>query len=130
MEQYKISKLLSNSTVSKFVAKKWVEVNDLSSDQYSVYKNIKFKTSMLRSDLCDYSDAYIVVKGIINVTGTNANNRRNKKLTFKNNAPFRSCISKINNTFIENVEDLNIVVPMYNFLEYGGNYSKTSRSLW
>ena len=82
------------------MAKKWVEVNDLSSGQYSVNKNIKFKTSMLRSDLCDYSDAYIVVKGIINVTGTNANNRRNKKLTFKNNAPFRSCISKINNTFI------------------------------
>ena len=111
------------------MAKKWVEVNDLSSGQYSANKNIKFKTSMLRSDLCDYSDAYIVVKGIISDRGTNANNRINKKLTFKNNAPFRLCISKINNTFIENVEDLNIVVPMYNFLEHVDNYSKTSRSL-
>ena len=74
--------------------------------------------------------SYIVVKGIINVTGTNANNRRNKKLTFKNNAPFRSCISKINNTFIDNAEDLDIAMPMYNLLEYSGNYFMTSRSLW
>ena len=78
----------------KFVTKKWIEVNS----QYSANKKIRFKTSMLRSDLCDYSDAYIVLTGMISVTGINANNRRNKKLTFKNNAPFRSCISKINNT--------------------------------
>ena len=97
IEQYKISKLLNDSTVSKFVTKKWVEVNDLSSGQCSVNKNIRFKNSLLRSDLCDYSDPYVVVKGIISVRGTNANNRINKKLTFKNNVPFRSCISKINN---------------------------------
>ena len=112
------------------MAKNWVEVNDLSSGQYSVKKNLKFKTSVLRSDLCDYSDAYIVVKGIINVRDTNANNRINKKLTLKNNAPFRSCISKINNTFIDNVEDLDTVMPMYNLLEYSDNYSKTPGSLW
>ena len=82
VEHYKISKLLNNSAVFKFV-KKWVKVNDLSSDQYSANKNIRFKTSMLRSDLCDYSDAYIVVNGIISVTRTNANNRRNKKLALK-----------------------------------------------
>ena len=70
MERYKISKLLNDSTVSKFVTKKWVEVNDLSSGQYSVNKNIRFKTSMLRSDLCDYSDAYIVVKERISVRST------------------------------------------------------------
>ena len=70
MEHYKISKLLNDSTISKFVTKKWVEMNDLSSGQYSVNKNIRFKTSMLRSDLCDYSDAYIVVKGIVNVKAT------------------------------------------------------------
>ena len=69
---------------------------------------------MLRSHLCDYSDAFIVVKGRVSVRGTNDNNRRNKKLTFKNNAPFRSCISKINNTFMDNAEDLDIVTPMYN----------------
>ena len=63
MEHYKISKLLNDSTISKFVTKKWVEVNDLSGGQYSDNKNIKFKTSMLRSDLCDHSDVHIVVKG-------------------------------------------------------------------
>ena len=85
---------------------------------------------MLRSDLCEYSDAYIVVKGIISATGTNANNRRNKRLTFKNNVSFRSCILKINNTFTDNSEDLDIVMPMYNSLEYSANYSMTSGSLW
>ena len=72
--------------------KKWVEVNDLSSSQYSVNKNVMFKTSILRPDLCDYSNAYIIVKGKITVTGKNNDNRVNKKLVFKNNAPFRSCI--------------------------------------
>ena len=81
------------------MTKKWVEVNDLSSGQCSVNKNIRFKNSLLRSDLCDYSNPYVVVKGIISVRGTNANNRINKKLTFKNNVPFRSCISKINNIY-------------------------------
>ena len=95
MECYKISKLLNDSTVLEFVTKKWLEVNDLSSDQYSVHKNVRFKTSILRSDLSDYSDAYIVVKGIINVTGTNANNRRNKKLAFKNNAPLDHAYQKL-----------------------------------
>ena len=69
---------------------------------------------MLRSDLCDYGNADIVVKGTISVTGTNNANRRNKKLIFKNNTPFRSCITKINNTFVDNAEDLDIVMPMYN----------------
>ena len=71
---------------------------------------------MLRSDLCNYSDAYIVVKGIASLTGTNVANRRNKKLIFKNNVPFRLCISKINSTFTDYAEDLDIVIPMYNLL--------------
>ena len=71
MRNYKISKLLNDSTVSKFVTKKWIEVNDLSSDQYSVNKNIRFRPSMLKSDLFDYSDAYIVAKGRIGVGGNN-----------------------------------------------------------
>ena len=75
---------------------------------------------MLTSDLCDYSDQYIVVKGEITVEGNNANNRENKKLAFKNIAPFRLCISKINNTLIDNAGDLDIVMPMYNLLEYNG----------
>ena len=70
MEHYKIPEVLNDYTVSKFVTRKWIEVNDLSSGQYSVNENIRFKTSMLRSDLCDYSDAYIVVKGRISVLKT------------------------------------------------------------
>ena len=85
---------------------------------------------MLRSDLWNYSDPYIVVKKRATVEGTNPVNRRNKKLTFKNITPFSSCISKINNTFIDNVEDLDIVKPMYDILECSGNYSMTSGSLW
>ena len=72
---------------------------------------------MLRSDLCDYSDVYIVLKSRINVTGTNNTNRRNKKLTFMNNASFLSCIWKINNLFKDNVEDLDIIVLIYNLIE-------------
>ena len=84
---------------------------------------------MLRSDLCNYSDAYIVVKGAFTVVRGN-NDAYDKKLAFKINVPFISCISKINNTLIDNVEDLDNVMPMYNLLEYSKNYLKTSGSLW
>ena len=110
------------------MTKKWIEVNDLSSGQYSASKNIRFKTSMLRSH--DYSDAYIVVKGRISVRGNNANDQENKKLNFKNTASFRSCVSKINNIFTDNSEDLDVVMPMYNLLKYNDNYSMTSEILW
>ena len=76
MEHYKTSKLLNSSTVPKFQTKKWIEVNDLSGGQYSANKNIRFKTPMLRSNLCDYSDAYIVVTGEISVKVTNNTNRK------------------------------------------------------
>ena len=102
--------------------KKWVQVNDLSSGQYSSSKKIRFKTSILRSDLYDYSDAYIVLKGKINVRAT-------ANTAFKNNAPFRLRITKINITLIGNVKDLDIVMPMYNLLEYSQNYSMTPGSL-
>ena len=85
---------------------------------------------MLRLDLCDYSDTYISVQGTIALVGTNSNNRRDKLLSFKNNAPFRSCISKINNTFMGNVENFDMVMWAYNLLEYGDNYSITSGILW
>ena len=84
---------------------------------------------MLRSDLCDFSDAYIVVKGTI--TFVRPNNAKRKKATaFKNNAPFINCISKINGVKIDNAEDLDVVMPMYNLLEYSKNYRKTTGSLW
>ena len=89
---------------------------------------------MLRSSLCDYGDSYILVKGNITVNNTAAGgaaaNNTNKKVIFKNCAPFTNCISKINNTQIDNAEYIDIVMPMYNLIEYSDNYSKTSGSLW
>ena len=84
---------------------------------------------MLRADLCDFSDAYLVVKGVITVTEPD-NAKRNKSVAFKNNAPFINCISKINGIKIDNAEDLDVVMPMYNLLEYSKNYRKTTGSLW
>ena len=135
----KFAKLINTAeeisdNVSKFTTRKWVEVYDHSDNDYRENKKIKFKTWMLRSDLCDYSDAYIVVKGNATLTvdrGTLPNvNAYDKKIAFKNNAPFISCISKINGELIENAEDLDIAMPMYNFLEYSKNYRKTSGSLF
>ena len=84
---------------------------------------------MLRSDLCDFSDAYIVVKGTITVVRPN-NAKRNKSVAFKNNAPFINCISKINGVQIDNAEYLDVVMPMHNLLEYRKNYKKTTSSFW
>ena len=84
---------------------------------------------MLKSDLCNFSDAYIVIKGDITVGAPN-NAKRNRAVTFKNNAPFINCISKINGVKIDNAEDLDVVMPMYNLLEYSKNYRKTTGSLW
>ena len=116
MEYQKITNLLD--------IKKWVEVHDQlgsADDRYKPSKQIRFITSMLRSDLCDFSDAYIVVKRSITVTNPD-NNAHDKKLAFKDNALFVSCISKINNTLIDNAEDLDVVMPMYNLLQYNKNY--------
>ena len=131
MEYQKITNLLSNipDKVPRFIAKKWIEVHDQSGKTYNINKQIRFKTLMLRSDLCDYSDAYIVVKG--KITATNANNDAyGKKLAFKNNVQFTSCILKINNKLIGNSEDLDIIMPMYNLIEYSKNYRKTTGTLW
>ena len=119
-----------NKDLSKFVTKKWIEVYDQSQGNYDVNKEITIKISnMLRSDLCDFSDAYIVVKGDIAVTNPN-NAKRNKAVAFRNNAPFINCISKINGIRIDNAEDLDVVMPMYKLLEYSKNYKKTTGSLW
>ena len=88
---------------------------------------------MLKSSLCDYSDAYILVKGTITVNNTGtaaASNNRNIKLIFKICAPFTNCISKINNTQEDNAKDIDIVVPMYDLIEYSDNYSRISGNLW
>ena len=133
MEYQKIKNLLANTSykVLCFITKKWIEVHDQSGtapNRYQPSKEIRFKTSILRSDLCYYSDASIVVEGTITVKNPD-NAAYDKKLAFKNNAPSISCNSKINNTLIDNAEDLDIVMPMYNLFEYSKNYSKTTRSL-
>ena len=84
---------------------------------------------MLRSHLCDYNDAYIVVKGDIIVDGIQNRDKCNRNLVLRNNAPFISCILKINGALIDNAEDLAVVIPAYGLLEYSKNYSKTSGSL-
>ena len=97
---------------------------------YSPNKEIKIKTSMLRSDLCDFSDTYIVVKGTMALEGDNDANKQKTNLAFKNNAPFINCVLKINGVKIDKAEDLDVVMPMYNLLEYSKNYRKTTGSLW
>ena len=98
--------------------------------------DIRFTTTMLRPNLCDYADSYILVKGTITITGAGANagerqaDEKDKGVTFKNFVPFTKCISRINNIDIANAHDIDIVMPMYNLIEYSDNYSKTSGRLW
>ena len=106
----------------KFRTKNWVEINDESRGIYNVNSQIKFKTIMLKSSLCDYSDAYILIKGTITVNNTAAAdtdaNDINKKVIFKNCASFTNCISEINNSQVDNAKDIAIVMPMYNLIAY------------
>ena len=139
MEYDKINNLLlseESEKLSKFVTREYVKVNSLSGT-HNENKSIRFKTPMLRSDLCDYSDVYILVNGTITVTANgdnnNANNirdKRNRPLILKNNAPFVSCITRINGELIEDTEDSDIVMPMYNLLEYSKNYRKIIGSFY
>ena len=135
MEYDKINNLLGSESenLSKFVTREYVRVNSLS-NTYNENKSIRFKTSMLRSDLCDYADAYILVNGTITVTAAaganNIRDKKNRKLILKNNAPFVSCITRINGELIEDADDLDIVMSMYNLLQYSKNYRKTIGSLY
>ena len=136
MEYQKIAHLLNDgsSKPSKFKTRNWVEINDEARGTYSPNKQIKFKTSMLRSSLCDYSDEYILGNGNITVNNTAADgadaNNDNENVIFKNCAPFTNCISKINNADIDNAKYIDIVMPIYNLIEYSDIYSKTCGSLW
>ena len=136
MEYQKIANLIDDTSnqPSKFRTRNWVEINDESRGAYNVNSLIKFKTTMLKSSLCDYSDAYILIKGNISVNNTAAAgaavNNTNKKVIFKNSAPFTNFISEINNRQIDNAKDIDIVMPMYNFIEYSDNYAKTTGNLW
>ena len=125
----------TSDNLSKFRTRNWIEINDESRGNYT-NGDIKFKTAMLRSNLCDYADSYILVTGTITITGRGDNagerqaDERYKGVTFKNCAPFTKCISRINNTDIDNVLDIDIVMPMYNLIEYSDNYPKIYGSLW
>ena len=130
MEYQKIANLIDDTSnkPSKFRTKNWVEINDESRGTYNVNSQIKFKTTMLKSSLCDDSDAYILVKGTITITGAGADaaarqaDERDKGVAFKKNcAPF--------NTQVDNAKDIDIVMPMYNLTEYSDNYAKTTGSL-
>ena len=141
MEHQKIANLLDNEVAlsatnkpSKFRKRNWVEIND-ELRETCTSNDIKFKTSMLRSNLCDYSDAYILVKGTITITGAGDDDaakrldERNKGVIFKNCAPFTKRTSRINNTDVDTAQYIDVVMPMYNLIEYSDNYSKTSGSL-
>ena len=134
MEFQKIVNFLDTTSddkdLSRFVTTEWIEVYDQSKKTYNPNKEIRIKTPMLRSDLCNFNDVYIVVEGDITLEGDNDTNKRNKNLTFKNNAPIINCISKISGIKIDNAEDLDVVMFMYNLLEYTKNYRKTTGSLW
>ena len=130
MEYGKINNLLDSESknLSKFVTRNYVKVNSLS-NTYNENKSIRFETPMLRSDLCDYADVYILVNGTITVAGNRPRDRQNKPVILKNNAPFVSCVTRINGELIEDADDLDIVMPMHNLLEYSKNYRKTIGSL-
>ena len=136
MEYQKVINLLDNTPnqPSKFKTKNWVEINDGSYETCSTGSQIKFKTSMIWSSLSDYSDACILDKGTITVENTAAEsvdpNNKNKKVIFKNCAPFTNCIREINNKEIDHAKDIDVVMPMHDLIEYRDNYSKTSGSLW
>ena len=133
MEYERIANLLGNipGKVPRFVTKKWIEVHDQSGETCNTNKEIKFKRSMLRSDLCDFNNAYVAVEGIATVRADERDrDKMNRQDILKNNAPFISCISKINGVLVENAEDLDLVMPMYNLLKYSKYCSKTSASLW
>ena len=122
-----------SGNLSKFVTRDYIRVNSLS-NTYNENKSIRFKTPMLRSDLCDYADAYILVNGTITVTANaganNIRDKKNRKLILKNNAPFVSCITRIDGELIEDADDLDVVMPMYSLLEYSKNYRKIIGSLY
>ena len=137
MENQKIGSLLdsaSNNHLSLEQEIERVEINDESKGTYTS-NIIKFKTTMLRSNLCDYADTYILVTRNITITGAGDDDTakrldgRNKGVIFKNCAPLTKCISRINNADIDNAQDINIVMPMYNVIECIDNYSKTSGNL-
>ena len=130
MESQKIVNLLSNSDIGsqKFTTKKWYIINGQNNRQYGRGdendSTIKFETKVIKPNLCDYSDAYILVNGNIE------NKADNASVCFKNCAPFTKCITQVNDEHLETAENLDIIMSMYNLLEYSDNYDESSGSLY
>ena len=138
MEYQKVINSLDNMSNQLFKSrtKNWIEITDQSRGVYNTNSDIRFKTTTLKSSLCDHSDAYILVKGTITINGAGTDaaarqaDEKNKGVKFKNCAPITKCICRINGTYIGNAQDIDVVMPMYSLIEYSDNYSKTSGSLW
>ena len=132
METHKIAHLLGDvdNESPKFATRKWYIINDQSNTDYGNGDEnsaiVKFETKVIKSNLCDYSDAYILVTGDITATGGNADTR----VALKDCAPFTKCITHINDEHVDNADNLDTVMPMYNLIEYCDNYSDTSGTLW
>ena len=125
MEDKKILNLLNEVNSSKSLTIRLNIVNDNSNANYNARNEIIYNTEVLKSTLCDQNDAYILVTGDITITGDNG-----AEVAFKNCAHFIICITKIDGTTIDDAEDLNLVMPIYNLLDYSSNYSDTKGSLW
>ena len=125
MEHEKRLYLLNEANDSKFVTRKWNIVNDNSKSNYEEGNEITYNTAVLKSDLCDYNDAYILVRGHITVTAS-----LQIQVAFTNFAPFTKCITKIDGTTMDDAENLDLVMLICNLIEYSSNDSETAGSLW
>ena len=128
METQKVINLLNDSSneESKFATKKWYVIDSQTrKGKYKQGDTVKFETETIKSSLCDYSDAFFLVTKNITVAANN-----NIDVALKNFAPFSTCTTEINNTFVDTANHIYIAMPIYNLIEYSDNYSDTSRSLW
>ena len=116
----------SSNEESKFATKKWYVIDSQTTKGKNKQGNtMTFETETIKSSLCDYFDAFILVTGNITVTAAN-----DTDIAFKNCAPFSTCTAKINDIFVDEANHIHIAMPMYNLIEYGDNYSDTSGRLW
>ena len=125
MDYQKILNLLNHGNDPKFATRKWNMVNDNWNSNYAAVDEITYYTEILKSKLCDYNDAYILVTSDLTIVANPA-----IQLAFKNIAPFTKCIKKTSRTTIDDAEDLDLVMLMYNLIEYSSSYFGTTRSLW
>ena len=132
METQKIANLLgdADNESSKFATKKWYVINDQNNADYGEGNEdsitVKFENKVIKSNLCDFSDAYILLTGNITAAGGDTNTR----VAFKNCVPFTKCITHINDEHVDNADSLDIIMSMYNLIEYSDNYSDSSGNLW